>query len=97
MALSNLRNEPRREITEQVAGMVLITSFLLADYAIVRSAGADTAGETVLGMVLGFCALVFGGGVLFFLTLLAHSMGELVCGGLARLGLDPRPKQRYRR
>jgi hypothetical protein len=97
MALSNLRNEPRREITEQAIGVGVFAGFVWLDYTIARWLGAEGASEIAFAMLCGVVATVFGSMLLFGLSILVHALGETVCGALASLGVDPRPKQRYRR
>jgi hypothetical protein len=94
MAISNLKNEPRREIIEQAVGIAAIVAFLFLDYAFVRWLGAVDKADVIFGMILvaglappAVLTLVFG----------VHAVGELVCGGLAAMGYDPRPTQRTRR
>lgn len=95
MALSNIGNEPRREITEHAAGIILIVGTLGVTYA-----GAcwffspKNIGETVLAMMLTALGGVIAIG---FMTVFIHAVGEIACDVLDNLGLDPRPKQRYRR
>lgn len=97
MALSNLRNEPRREITEQVVGVALFALFIAADYGIVAALGAKKTDEWAVGMFLVAMGLIGGSGILFLLTIAIHGLGDLACNGLAKFGFDPRPAQRYRR
>lgn len=98
MALSNMLKEPRREITETVIGVALVSGFLFADYYFASwFVNADLSAEqrsieTVLFMIMGFAVTV-----LFVTALIcAHALGDAVCNWLAGVGADPRPKQRYR-
>lgn len=94
MALSNLANEPRREITEQAIGAASIVGFLGADYALslyLFSTPKDGA-EIALGMIIAGIALIGG---LLLLTVGIHAIGEMVCDMMEEAGVDPRPKQRY--
>jgi Na+/melibiose symporter-like transporter len=94
MALSNIGNEPRREITEQLIGFAAILGFLALDYGVTRWLGATKPYYIVMIMMMVGVIGVFVVGVV---TIFAHSVGELVCEGLSALGADPRPRQRYRR
>lgn len=95
MALSNIRNEPRREITEQLIGVAALLSIPFAAHYIATAwIGAvrtiDVVGFTVLLtlMLPIMAALAIG---LFYL---AHFIGEEICDGLRNMGVDPRPRQR---
>ena len=94
MALSNIFNEPRREVTETVLGCLVLAicvavawkfgkffQFLISD----KSDGAMFFG-TFLGLLI--FPLVFG-----FLVFI-HFIGEVVCDLLADVNLDLRPKRR---
>lgn len=101
MALSNIFNEPRREITETVVGLGVVGSavagFLSLDYATVRwleavyGEGRDPfVLKTVLvGILLGFC-----GSILVGLLFLTHAAGDNICTALERRGVQMRPRQR---
>lgn len=97
MALSNLRKEPRREITEHVLGLVVGGGVLWLDYFVCSHAETKYTADFVFIM---FILPIFALLVLFLVGMvlgpLVHLVGELVCDGLAKLGLDPRPKDRYR-
>ncbi len=94
MALSNLLNEPRREIIEQVAGLGGLVAYGGAAYAV----GLLLApGEPIFGTVLGLLSIPAGAAILFLLAELMHAIGEGVCAIFASIGADPRPKDRYRR
>lgn len=94
MALSNFKNEPRREIIEQAVGIAAIAALLFLDYAIVRWLGAVQTIDIIMGMFVGACIIPF---LILFLAFGVHAVGELVCGALAAFGIDPRPTERYRR
>lgn len=97
MALSNLANEPRREITEQVVGVVLMGLYIATTIAIVWGLGAKKPEDWVLGTLLVAISLPALALLLVGLTVAVHGLGDLACGWLGKLGLDPRPTQRYRR
>ena len=102
MALSNIFREPRRELIEQLAGSVAVFggvgAFLAADYGIVQFSGwTGQSGEPPLAVAMIFIALlmIVAGMLLFLLLLVAHAVGESICGAMAERGFDPRPKRRY--
>ncbi len=97
MALDNIRNEPRREIIEQAAGLAAIAAFVLLDYAIVAWIGYSNTADLVFGMVLVGVGLILTPIILAALAVVMHSIGEGVCAILGKFGADPRPEQRYRR
>lgn len=93
MALSNLLNEPRREITEQVIGAIGICGFIGIDYVIaIWGVGAKATLDVITSML--FIPPVLG---LAFVTLFfgVHLIGEIFCDLLKQVGADPRPKQRF--
>lgn len=92
MALSNMKNEPRREIIEHAVGIIAIAAFLVADYALVRWIGAQDTATIAVGMFIGAAMFPL---VVMVLTVGVHAVGELVCAVLGALGFDPRPKRRY--
>lgn len=98
MALSNMLNEPRREITETLAGLAVIGVPVGLDYWFAASWFAPRNPEILnafwLGLVIGptFVALGFLAVVcLFFLVNAIHELGDLACDFLAARGFDPRP------
>lgn len=96
MALSNIRVEPQREITESLIGISALVGgigLLFVGGSIWHSVDPKT--PVIAGMALSLLivfSFVVVGFVLLFVT---HALGELICGGLAKIKLDPRPKQRY--
>lgn len=97
MALSNLRNEPRREIIEQVAGLGLIAGLIGLDYGVARLFGPNGTGEMILAMMMAAFAIIIGTLIIYFLIFGAHVIGEIICDMLDDLGADPRPTERHRR
>jgi TRAP-type C4-dicarboxylate transport system permease small subunit len=101
MALSNIFREPRREITESLAGTLLIGLLVLGDclaanwvsHRLNVATRSDEIGLFVIALlfipIVSFIAL-------FFLVILPHWIGESICDSLARRGLELRPTQRYR-
>ena len=101
MALSNIFREPRREITEQVFGTAAVgipIAFVwwASGQAPAGFYGAGAAGYAERGLMM--LAIMLAGVVGLFavvgLSLFVHSVGEDICGALARHGADPRPRQR---
>ncbi len=95
MALSNIFNEPKREITETVVGLSLIGIFVAADYSFALwfqdiTGGPERGVPWWLGIIAG---VSFGiAGVLMMLRI--HTLGERVCDSLQRHGIHLRPKRR---
>lgn len=95
MALSNIGREPRREIIEQVIGVGFVVVYLVCDYQFARwvyapeSFWKDPGDLTLMVGGLLFIPIFYG------LLLFTHIMGEIVCGWLTVVGVDPRPRQRY--
>lgn len=98
MALSNIFNEPRREITESVVGIGIFIAILgpvptiaglLYHFGVVDS---FTEGA---GAVL-FCMVMVGGMAVLFMTLLfaTHQAGDAACNALQRRGIHLRPRNR---
>jgi uncharacterized membrane protein YdfJ with MMPL/SSD domain len=99
MALSNIRNEPQREITESILGVAVVAGVILLDYllALVFSritAGIDGGCPVHVGIVLVpiILALIFFGGMGFLYG--THALGEAICNSLADRGLELRPRDR---
>jgi hypothetical protein len=99
MALSNIRKEPRREITESLVGILVLVAVIYGDYTFAAWAvpvdSPDRAVFIPITMVVGLIGLFVAGLILAGLLYLTHSIGEVVCDSLAERGLELRPKQRY--
>jgi hypothetical protein len=95
MALSNIFREPRREITESLAGILLVGIFLFVDWQFACwFQGAIMPRDNFfrfIGMLIGLIATVACIGMAFF----THFVGEEICDALANRGLELRPKQRH--
>lgn len=99
MALSNMRREPQREITESVIGIALFVGLATGDYFLSRYIDFTIFKEkNVVGiiilMILIPIALFILSGVTFALLYFTHHIGEEICGWLADRGWDPRPRDR---
>jgi hypothetical protein len=96
MALSNILNEPRREITESMIGIGLITIPIIGDYAFARWLEGATTGSCPwpLGMLVGlfFAVLIIALGSALILG--SHALGEAICNKLQEHGIHLRPRQR---
>lgn len=99
MALSNIKREPRREITEQVVGILtlcfvgwFIWSVPPKLFPVMNTLDAP---DRVLAVFLSAFVTVFGIFLLVGLVYFMHFIGEVVCGLLADMGLEVRPKRRY--
>ena len=99
MALRNIFNEPRRELTEQGLGLLVCAcvlvpwvgfGWLLAPYLNPDASFSVRLFGGMLITALGFAGLVV---VLAFV----HMIGEEVCEALARHGLELRPERLRRR
>jgi hypothetical protein len=99
MSLTNILREPRREITETVAGLVVFFGIgiplVYADYVFAvwvnRESGAYPNGCPLeIGMALGVSIFIFG----IILLMLVHAIGERVCNGLESRGYRVRPVRR---
>lgn len=97
MALSNMRNEPRRELIESGLGIVATILFLVIDYKAVHAFlppllnSSDRIQATIFCMFLGCFAVP----LTVMLAHLTHWFGEVLCGWAAAIGYDPRPKDRW--
>lgn len=106
MALSNIFNEPRREIIETVVGVTVLAApvvvFLYLDYQFAlwlqeqTASGASSGMPIPMGMVSG--AIL--GALLTLLSGLAavivHAAGEGFCNAMQRRGVHLRPRTRGR-
>lgn len=101
MALSNIFREPRREITEQLIGLLVTLPVGLWLWHFTRIIHANLfptnqgGSWIVAGMISAFSTF-FGVGILFLVSSFIHTAGEKACNWLATRGLELRPKERYR-
>lgn len=100
MALSNIWREPRREITESAVGLAIAGGYL---YLLCRFAGwfahwragsayRDPNGGDYFGGAVTGIGVTIG---VIILLLVSHAIGEGVCNGLARRGIELRPRKRW--
>lgn len=103
MALSNIRREPQREITESLIGLspllLLIPLYYLAQWLMfstgyVRISTSDHALISVFVMLGSAVGIFIGYWVIYGFLHLTHDFGEGICGWLEDHGWDPRPKDR---
>lgn len=105
MALSNIGNEPRREITESAIGVLAIVvwlgmAFLIAriiDPPYVNGPHDYSASWLFTVSFVTFIVATLGPLLLFGTLFITHEIGEVVCDWLKALRIDPRPTQRYGR
>lgn len=96
MALSNIRREPQREITESVIGILATIVFLTMDFHYSRSLAQgfphpdDRIFFTGVLMIVGCFLIPLSMGFIH----LTHYFGEEICGWLSAVRLDPRPRNR---
>lgn len=102
MALSNIAQEPRREITESAVGISVVVgglaAYMWADYLFafwMRAKFGDYQMPLPVGMFVGFIGgiIVFVLGALFLIA--THALGEKICNALDDFGWRLRPKVRY--
>ena|ERR1700722_3562393 len=100
MALSNILNEPRREITESVVGIGVVSAGIALDYWFASwfwNVTKDSAGgpcPIALGMFFG---LVVALGIVIVPVLFmvaTHAVGDAICNALDRRGIYLRPRNR---
>lgn len=96
MALSNIRKEPQREITESLVGITGLAGAIWLDYRIVdwfNSYFPKDQCPVVVAMiaipVILFILFLIGMAIVYG----THALGESICGVLANRGLDPRPRR----
>lgn len=98
MALSNIFNEPRREITETLIGMMLVGVPLAVDCYFADSLVPAEVTLRWLAVIFIMFAIAVGTafGILLAISLVhaAHSLGELICDILDDAGLRLRPQRR---
>jgi hypothetical protein len=97
MALSNMLNEPRREITESLVGIVMVTPLVVVDYYLgswLTSQFQPGQCPLTLGMIIAFgielIAIVF----LVYAAFATHALGEAICNALQACGIHLRPRNR---
>lgn len=105
MALSNIFNEPRREITETLVGVAVlivpVVAFVYLDYQFAVWFALATQDESgrggapipvgmLLGILSGAIAIIIGIGV----AVLVHAVGESICDAMQRRGIHLRPVRR---
>lgn len=99
MALNNIWREPQRELTEQALGLGVILLGALVDFKIMKYCEAHASHPYDLGTkacAMACIPMLIALGVLggAFVIWLMHELGEAVANGLAKRGLELRPKER---
>lgn len=96
MALSNIFNEPRREVAETAAGVVVVgvalSAFGVVDY-LVALLIMSAVPEMPLAIAILIGAPIVGS--MYPILQLIHLFGEEVCDALERRGVHLRPRERY--
>lgn len=95
MALSNIFDEPRREITESLIGIGLVVAVVGSDYWLSSWIASDSK-ERWTAMVFLMVGLPIVAALLVGVLFVVPALGEEVCNAFARVGMDPRPTKRYR-
>lgn len=100
MALSNIFNEPRREITESAIGIAVFAAavgvVVLPGY-IIASHIKDSLMPFGMAWFLSSMFVVFCYVFLLCILQLTHIWGDAACDALEGRGIQMRPLQRYRR
>ena len=98
MALSNILKEPRREITEQLVGTLVIFALPVAD-AIFAHYAPRPSDYTFWDMMgTGLCLgiiLALGAAAVTIVAKIVHAIGEETCNALEAYGVHLRPRRRY--
>ena len=102
MALSNMLNEPRREITETVVGIAVVVPFAWLDYYFAcglweSAKGTKDSMPFVVALFFTAFTLAGLGFMLVMFLLLVHGLGDIACNALERRGFQLRPRQRFQR
>lgn len=96
MALSNMLNEPRRELTETAVGIGVAAGVCLLDYAFANwladvTAGTPARAPLAIWLAVGLVVIIFGGMAIVAI----HAIGDATCNALQRQGVHLRPRRRY--
>ncbi len=95
MALSNMRREPQREITESVIGLVIFGGAIGVDYYAARCIfDMDTTIDVVMGMIMVPVFAIAAFSIIMLLLFFTHIIGDEVCNVLQKRGIHLRPRNR---
>lgn len=99
MALSNIFNEPRREITESVVGIGIVAVLIVSDYPAACwfqefTGGAQYGCPWRLGLLLIPVVMVLVVMVSMMALFATHALGDAACDALQRRGIHLRPRNR---
>lgn len=92
MALTNIFNEPRREITETAVGIAVTSIPVALDYEV-----ASWLMKTYPDDFIWFGALAAGAGIIiagWVGLLIIHEIGDVACCLFEGIGVQMRPKRR---
>lgn len=97
MALINIFNEPRREVTESAIGITVFIILAGLDYAFAiwfqhLTKIIDIEYPIFVGLLFGIFVML----AIWASIHLTHLWGESICNLLAQRGIELRPKRRYR-
>ena len=98
MALSNILKEPRREITEQLVGTLVIFGLPVAGAIFARYAPrpSDYTFWDMMGIGLSLgTILALGVAAVVAVANIVHAIGEATCNALEARGVHLRPRRRY--
>lgn len=101
MALSNILNEPRRELTEQAVGLVILIALFWPAYYVGEGLyrhdppSYQNTPNWWFDMFAGVLFTAMGWVGVITITLFMHRVGEKLCNLLAQQGWEVRPKKRY--
>ena len=109
MALNNIFVEPQREITESLIGLLVISAIMTVALIVSYHAAVwwitywefpMDAFRIIINvgamLVTAFVCSIFGFFIGWGLLEATHEAGDGICNLLAKVSLDPRPKQLYR-
>lgn len=97
MALSNIRKEPRREVTESAVGLLLVSWWCVGTAWLAKTMACLVWQSTAvfelrsMGLLIAFMLSAW----CLLGLLLHHAMGEVACDLLDDVGIRLRPKRRY--
>ena len=101
MALSNIFREPRREITETVVGIGIFSMGAVplswGEYRLWDLIRSDVphVGDAVAVILLSNIVLIACGTLSALLVMGIHALGDAICTGLEKRGIQLRPRRRY--
>jgi hypothetical protein len=99
MALFNIFNEPRREITESVVGIICVSGIIgpivFLGYCIAPALEGPGV-PFILAWASSLIIVCFALIMMYIILQIIHVAGEYLCDRLEKNGMQIRPIQRYR-